>query len=304
MNIDTIKYWMQNPGNFVVSMGSKGKLNFLPDRLYLSLVYRLTLGRWPKLDKPESYNEKLNWLKLYDRKPEYSRLVDKYAVREFVAEKIGADYLIPLVGGPWNSVDEIDFDALPEQFVLKTTHDSGGVIICRDKQSFDVEAAKRRLRARMEREYYHGQREWHYKNVPHRIIAEKYMQDGENKSLVDLKFFCFNGEPKIMYIAQEEIANSPADYFDMDFNHLDMQIGPDPWAEICPEKPRDFEKMVEFARLLSSNIPQLRVDFYSINGRIYFGELTFFHNGGYSEFKPAHWDELLGSWIELPEKTV
>ncbi len=304
MNIDTLKHFCRNPAKIIEALGTKGLFNWISDRMYLSLIFRINLGCWPDFNNPKTFNEKLNWLKLYDRRPEYSRMVDKYAVREYIAETIGEQYLIPLVGGPWNSVEEIDFDELPESFVLKTTHDSGGVVICRDKNSFDSEAAKKKLAKRLKMEYFWGGREWPYKNVKPRIIAEKYMQDGDCSSLNDMKFFCFNGEPKVMYIAQEEIAGSPADYFDMNFNHLDMRVGDDPFADTCPEKPQHFEKMREFASTLSKGVPQLRVDFYCVNSKIYVGELTFFHNGGHSEFKPAHWDEIFGSWIELPEKTV
>ena len=188
MNLNTIKYFLANPGGMIAALGSKGYLNWMPDKSYLSLVFRLSLGYWPDFENPKTFNEKLNWLKLYDRKPLYTQLVDKYAVREYIAEKIGEQYLIPLVGGPWNSVDEIDFDALPEQFVLKTTHDSGGVVICRDKSSFDVEAAKARLAGHLKREYFWGKREWPYKNVKPRIIAEKYMVDSEDAELRDYKF--------------------------------------------------------------------------------------------------------------------
>ena len=155
----------------VAALGSKGYLNWMPDKSYLSLVFRLSLGYWPDFENPKTFNEKLNWLKLYDRKPLYTQLVDKYAVREYIAEKIGEQYLIPLVGGPWNSVDEIDFDALPEQFVLKTTHDSGGVVVCTDKDSLDIKATKDKLARRLKVNYYWGTREWPYKDVKPRIIA-------------------------------------------------------------------------------------------------------------------------------------
>lgn len=302
MDFSTIKYALERPGRIIGMLGSKGWLNWMPDRMYLSLVFRLNLGYWPDFEVPKTFNEKLNWLKLYDRKPEYTRMVDKYAVREYIADKIGEDYLIPLVGGPWNSVEEIDFEALPEQFVLKTTHDSGGVVICRDKASFDVEGAKLELEKRLQRNFFWAGREWPYKNVKPRIIAEKYMQDGDNQALMDLKFFCFNGNPKLMYMAQEEVQDSPADYFDMKFTHLDLRIGTDPWAKQCPQKPPGFEKMEQLAKLVSEGVPQLRVDFYRVDGRIYFGEITFFHNGGYSKFIPDEWDDILGSWIELPQK--
>ena len=300
MKRETIEYFLKRPGRMIGALGSKGFLNWMPDKMYLSLVFRLNLGYWPDFDAPKTFNEKLNWLKLYDRKPIYTQMVDKYAVREYIAEKIGEDYLIPLVGGPWNSVEEIDLDALPEQFVLKTTHDSGGVVICRDKGSFDREAATAKLQKHLKREYFWGKREWPYKNVKPRIIAEKYMQDGDNQALLDLKFFCFNGEPKIMYMSRDRAENPTTDFFDMDFRCLNMRMK-DPNSEILPEKPTDFEKMKELAAILSKDNAHLRVDFYYIDSKIYAGELTFFHNGGFTHIYPNEWETTLGSWIELPQ---
>lgn len=306
MDFNTIRYWAENPGNFIMSLGSKGKLNWMPDKMYLKLLVSCSLGYKVNLDDPKTYNEKLQWLKLYDRKPLYTQLVDKYAVREYISEKIGEDYLIPLVGGPWDSVDEIDFDSLPEAFVLKTTHDSGGVVICRDKQSFDIEAAKQKLEKRLRRNFYWAGREWPYKNVKPRIIAEKYMADENCAELRDYKFYCFGGEAKVMFIVTDRMEkNEPTKFtfFDMDFNKLPFeQSGPNDKREL--EKPRAFEEMKKLAGKLSQGFPQVRVDLYDINGKIYFGELTFFDSSGGARFEPREWDEILGSWIELPEKTM
>jgi len=275
----------------------------MPDRAYLKLMVRSQLGYSLELDNPRTFNQKLNWLKLYDRKPEYTNMVDKYAVREYIKERIGEQYLIPLVGGPWESVEEIDFDALPEQFVLKTTHDSGGVVICRDKQSFDIEAAKRKLQWHLKREYFWGKREWPYKNVLPRIVAEKYMKDRDSVNLPVYKIFCFGGEPKIFQTIQnDKTPEESIDYFDTDWKLLDLRQN-FPNSEKPMEKPEALEEMLSLAARLSQGHAFLRTDLYSINGRVYFSEITFYTDAGLAKFEPKEWDEILGGWIELPEKT-
>ncbi len=300
MNLKTIEYLLCRPARLLSSLGSKGLVNWLPDKPYLALLGRFELGYWMDMKNPKTFNEKLNWLKLYDRRPEYTMMADKYAARQYIAEKIGEQYLIPLVGGPWSSVDEIDIEALPEQFVLKSTHDSGGVVICRDKADFDWEKAKQKLKKHLEREYFWGKREWPYKDVPPRIIAEKYMEDQESPWLLDLKFFCFNGVPKFMYMSRDRSDTPATDFFDMDFRHLDMRML-DPNSSVPPKKPEGFEQMKRFAAVLSENVPHLRVDFYSINGKVYAGELTFYHNSGFTHIYPQQWEKTLGDWISLPE---
>ena len=238
---------------------------------------------------------------MYNRKPEYSRLVDKYEVRGFISDKIGEEYLIPLYG-VYDSFDEIDFSSLPDQFVLKCTHDCGSVIICKDKSGFDKEAAKKKLSAAMKRNYYYGEREWAYKSVKPRIIAEKYMIDEKTAELRDYKFFSFNGDVKLLFIATGRQSGGEVkfDFFDMDFNHLPIRNG-HPNAEILPEKPETFDEMKRLASILSDGFPHVRVDFYEINGKIYFGEMTFFHFGGFVKFEPAEWDKKMGDWVELPK---
>jgi len=305
MNLNTIKYLLSEPGQLVSMLGRKGKLNWMPDKMYLKIAMSQSLGYKINIDDPHTFNEKLQWLKLYDRKPIYTKLVDKYEVRSYVAEKLGEEYLVPLVGGPWNSVEEIDFDLLPNEFVLKTTHDSGGVVICRDKQSFDIEAAKAMLSKRLKQNFFWGGREWPYKNVQPRIIAEKYLVDENYAELRDYKFYCFGGEAKVMFIVTDRMEkNEPTKFtfFDMDFNKLPFEQ-PGPSDKRDMEKPRAFEEMKALARKLSQGFPQVRVDLYDVNGKIYFGELTFFDSSGGEHFEPHEWDEILGSWIELPEKT-
>lgn len=272
----------------------------LSDKVYLQLLYRRTFNKKLDLNNPKGYNEKLFWLKLYNRRPEYTMMVDKYAVKEFVSDKIGDEYIIPTLG-VWEKPEDIKWDALPRQFVLKCTHDSGGLVICRDKDKLDKQSAISILNKCLKRNYYWEGREWPYKNVPHRIIAEKYMEDASVGELPDYKFFCFDGEVKAMFIGTERgTGDVKFDYYDADFNHLDLvQLHPMS-GKILP-KPDSFEKMKELASVLSKGIPHVRVDFYTINGAIYFGEMTFFHHGGVIPFHPEEWDYKFGSWIKLPK---
>ena len=283
-------------------LAAKGKKKHLTADVFLKQLYRIHMKKALDLDNPKLYTEKLQWLKLYDHRPEYTRMVDKYAVKDYVAETIGAEYVIPLLG-VWERVEDIDFERLPRQFVLKTTHDSGGIVICKDKDLLDIPAAKRKLRYFLKRNYFDCNREWPYKHVPHRIIAEMYMEDSRQKELRDYKFFTFGGVPKVLYIAQgrgngEETV---ADFFDMEFNHLPFTIDHD-MAAVPPEKPENFELMKELAARLSAGTPQLRVDFYEVDGKVYFGEMTFFHCSGMAPFHPEKWDRIFGDWVQLPHK--
>lgn len=274
----------------------------MSDELYLKIFYRLALKKSLNLENPKTYNEKLQWLKLHDRKPEYTQMVDKCDAKKYVAERIGEEYIIPTYG-VWNSFDEIDFDTLPDSFVLKCTHDCGGMVICKDKSKLDITAAKKKIKKALKRNYYSHGREWPYKNVKPRIIAEKYMEDSATAELRDYKFFCFGGEPKILFIVsqrQSENDETKFDYFDMDFNHLSLTNG-HPNASVLPSKPQNFELMRELAEKLSAGIPQLRVDFYEVDGKVYFGELTFFNRSGVVTFYPEEWNYTLGEWIKLPD---
>lgn len=275
--------------------------SLIPDKLYLQMLYRRVFNKKLDLENPQGYNEKLFWLKLYDRRPEYTTMVDKYAVKQYVADRIGEEYVIPTLG-VWNKPEDIEWEKLPVQFVLKCTHDSGGLVICRDKARLDTTAAIEKLRKSLKSNYWLAGREWPYKNVPRRILAEKYMEDKSVGELPDYKFFCFDGEVKALFIGTERgTGDVKFDYYDADFNHLDLiQVHPMSGKDL--PKPQHFEKMKELAAKLSEGLPQVRVDFYNINGDIYFGELTFFHHGGVIPFHPEEWDYTFGSWIKLPEK--
>ncbi|MBR3610306.1 MAG: glycosyl transferase [Oscillospiraceae bacterium] len=285
-------------------LANRGRKKDVPAEEFVKIRYRIDMGKELDLENPVTYTEKLQWLKLYDHRPEYTTMVDKYGVKEYVSKKIGEKYVIPLLG-VWEKVDDIDFNSLPERFVLKTTHDSGGIVICKDKSKLDIHAAKRKLSYFMKRNYYDCNREWPYKNVKHRIIAEEYMEDSRQGELRDYKFFTFGGEPKVLYIAQGRGKGEPtvADFFDMDYNHLPFTIDHD-MAPVPPEKPQCFEEMKELAAKLSAGTPQLRVDFYEVDGKVYFGEMTFFHCSGLAPFRPEAWDKKFGDWVVLPEKRI
>lgn len=279
-------------------------LDWMGDEQYLKLAFRAKMGYPLNLENPRTFSEKIQWLKLYDRKPLYTQLVDKYAVRQYIAEKIGEEYLIPLVGGPWNSAGEIDFDALPEQFVLKCNHDSGGLVVCRDKSSLDREAVKQKLDQHLKANYYMSSREWPYKDVKPCIIAEKYMVDESGVELKDYKWYCFNGTPRFLLITTDRAeADVPTKYtyFDMDYHVLPF-YNSGPHADKPIPKPETFDQMKRLAEILSAEMAHLRVDLYDINGKVYFGELTFYDSSGMAKFDPPEWDEIIGSWLKLPEK--
>lgn len=272
------------------------------DSLYLRMRYFLFMKKPLHLKKPKTFNEKLQWLKLYDRNPLYTSLVDKYEVKEYVAERIGREHIIPTIG-VWDSVEEIDFDSLPDKFVLKCTHDSGGLLLCKDKSMLNIQEVRRSLNKVLKRNYYKVGREWPYKNVRHRIIAEAYMKDEKSVILNDYKFFCFDGEVKILFVATDRGVDTRFDFFDRDFNHLDI-INGHLMSEKKIEKPSKFDEMISIAETLSKDIPHVRVDLYEINEVVYFGEMTFSHWGGTVPFEPEEWDYKLGRWLKLPQKRL
>lgn len=270
----------------------------IPDRIYLEHRYKRIMGKKLNLDPPVTYNEKLNWLKLYDRDPFYSKLADKYAVRDYVKDTIGEEYLVPLLG-VWDDVESVDFDCLPEKFVMKCTHDSESALVCKDKSQLDIEAEKKRLKKALKTDYYYYGREWVYKNVPHRIIAEQYLEDPVDKELRDYKYFCFDGVPKAMFIATGRANHETKfDFFDMEFNHLDF-VQHYPCSPVPVRKPESFEEMKELAAKLSNGLRHVRVDFYEVAGKVYFGEITFFHHGGTTPFHPEKWDTIFGEWLRI-----
>jgi hypothetical protein len=274
----------------------------IPDRLYINLMYFRHFHRFPNLKDPQTFNEKLQWLKLYDRRSEYTTMVDKYLAKEYVANIIGEEYIIPTID-VWNTIDEIDWDSLPNQFVLKWNHDSGSIVICKDKSKLDKGAAIKILRRNEHSSGYWYGREWPYKNVKPCIIAEQYMED-EDGELKDFKFFSFDGETKAMFVATDRFnkeEDTKFDFYDTQFNHMPFTNG-HPNATRQINKPQNFDLMIQLASKLSKGYPHIRVDFYEVNGKVYFGELTLYHWSGFVPFNPPLYDKMFGDWIKLPSK--
>lgn len=271
------------------------------DHIFIRLHYFFTMHKRLNLKRPESFNEKLQWLKLHDRRPEYTAMVDKVEAKEYVARQIGSQYIIPTLG-VWEHFEEIDFALLPDKFVLKCTHDSGGLVICSDKSKLNRDAARKKILKSLRSNYYLEHREYPYKDIRPRIIAEKFMVDESGTELKDYKFFCFNGKVRMLFIATGRPHDTRFDFFDRDFNHLPFTQG-HPQADKTPVKPTGYEEMIRLATILSQGMPHVRVDFYDINGKVYFGELTFFHYSGTVPFNPVEWDYKIGDWLQLPIHT-
>ncbi len=279
-------------------------INYLPDKLYLQLAYRRATGRKLELNPPRTYTQKLQWIKLYDRNPLYTIMVDKYKAKEYASQIIGEDHVVPLLG-VWNTPEEIDWNSLPKQFVLKTNHDCGGLVICKDKEKLDKKAAITKIRKSLRRDYWLAGREWPYKNIERKIIAEKYLEDTTG-GLVDYKVMCFNGEPKLIQVHLGRfLGNHTQDFYDIEWNKTNVTQGSyGETSDVNVEKPKCFDEMILLSRKLSANIPHVRVDWYIVDGYLYLGELTFFDASGFDVYDSNNDEELFGSWITLPKKTV
>ena len=272
----------------------------IPDRIYLQIVYFKHFRRFINFNNPKTFNEKIQWLKLNYRKEEYTNLVDKYRVKQYITKLIGEEYVIPTLE-VWKNVDDIDFKSLPEKFVLKCNNDSGGIVICKNKKDFDEAKAKSFLKERLKNNGYWYGREWPYKNVKPCIIAEKYMEDSISKDLKDYKFFCFNGSMEFFDIDIDRFIEHRANYYDRNGNFLPFgktYCPPDYTKKI--EMPKNLDKMIELAETISHNTVLSRIDFYEIDGQVYFGEITFYPGSGFSPFTDEKWDYKLGDMIDLP----
>ena len=299
-----IRYLTNSDYRFKID-SARGKYNDMPDREYLQRRFRAELGRDLCLDNPRTFNEKLQWLKLYNRKPEYTMMVDKYKVREYIAQELGEEYLIPLLG-VWDDPDEIDFDALPDQFVLKCNHNSGtGMCICKDKSKLDIPKVKAELRKGLKENYYIKHREWPYKDVPRKIIAEKYLtNDGDESELSDYKVLCFNGKAKLIEIHRGRFSKyHTQDFYDTEWNKTAFEQPGLSLSDENMERPPFADKMLELSEKLAEGIPHVRIDWYYTGGRLKFGEITFYDGAGFDGFIDNQ-DEIIGSWITLPEKTL
>lgn len=285
-------------------MTKLGIFNYMSDEQYMKIKYRSCTGEKLDLENSKTFNEKLQWLKLNDRRPEYTVMVDKYKARDYIAKKIGAQYLIPLLG-VWDDPNDIDFNTLPNRFVLKCNHNSGlGMCICKDKKQLNIPKVKKELRKGLKQDYYLTGREWPYKNVPRKIIAEQFLQSDAG-GLTDYKIHCFNGVPKFILVCKDRFTESglTEDFYTTEWEHMPVKRPNISNAVVPSAKPEMLDEMLMLAAKLSNDIPFLRVDFYIVDNKIYFSELTFFPASGFSQFEPEEWDEILGTWLVLPHKT-
>lgn len=284
-------------------MAKEDRLHWLPDKLFLSWMFRIKMGYKLNWKNPRTLNEKLQWLKFYNKNPQYTEMVDKYGVREYVKSTIGEEYLIPLLG-VWDKFDDIDFDKLPKEFVLKCTHDSGGLVICRNKDELDKDAAREKIGKSLARNYYYRWREWPYRNIRPRIIAEQFMEDDLLGGLPDYKFFCFDGRVDcVMVCVDRHLHDVKFYFFDRDWKFLkpniEVQDLPD---DFTIPKPDGIDKMFDIAATLSKGLPFSRIDLYCVSGKIYFGEITFFPDSGYDTTFLKEADLKWGDMITLPLK--
>lgn len=293
---------LKNPKKRIIFLAQHGFFRNMTDEDFLKMQFKNVFGYPLDLEHPKTFNEKLQWLKLYDRKPEYTMMVDKYEVKHYVASLIGAEYIIKTLG-VWDSFDKIDFAKLPNKFVLKCTHDSGGLIICTDKSKLNLTYAKKKIEKSLSNNYYMQNREWPYKDVKRRILAEEYIENDTNSDLVDYKLMCFNGKVKATFTCTSRHSQDglKVTFYDSDWNMMPFERYY-PKEKIPLPKPSSYSEMVRLAEILSKNIPFMRVDFYEIKGKPYFGELTFYPGSGMEPFTPSEWDEKFGEWISLPDK--
>ena len=308
MNAGTLKRFIIHPRLFADALLKRSARWFRNDKTYLSLLWCVRMGYRLDWEHPETFCEKMQWLKLNLRNPEYTVMADKVLVKEWVANRIGQEYVIPTLG-VWKRAEDIDFAALPAKFVLKCNHNSGiGMYVCRDKNAMDRRSVLKGLRRGLRKNYYLKNREWPYKNIPPRIIAEQYMEDSSepDRCLTDYKFYCFGGRPHYCQVIKDRDSHETIDFFDMEWQHQEFtglitRFAPGIGNALrLPEKPQQFDRMKQIAETLSAGLPFSRIDLYEINGHIYFGEITFFPNSGMGEFVPNEYDKILGRMIRLP----
>lgn len=297
-----IKELLKNPYKIFNFLAAKGLFNWLPDKPYLKLRFRASMGKKLNLKNPQTFNEKLQWLKLNDRKPEYTMMVDKYESKKYVANIIGEEYIIPTLG-VWDKFDDIDFDKLPDKFVLKCTHDSGGLVICKDKSNFDKRAAKLKIEKSLKHDYFKWGREWPYKNVKPRIIAEQYMEDSALHELRDYKFFCFNGVADcVMVCVGRSTGNTKFYFYNKEWKLCRYNVlGKSIIGNGDVKRPNNISDMFAIVEQLSQKIPFSRIDLYNVNQKIYFGEITFFPDSGFDPNLMLEADFYFGSKLNLKE---
>lgn len=294
--IDTIINIARNPVKIIYGFENLGLLDWISDEAYLKLIYRLTFRRRLHLDDPKAYTEKISWYKLHWRNKLAEKCTDKFEVREYASKKIGPEHIIDCYGC-WNSFDEIDFGGLPEQFVLKATNGSGNVVICKEKSTLDMDHVRKTLDKYRRRHFSSRTKEWSYYGVPHRILAERFIKSADGKGIKDYKIFCFYGKPQFLVVCSEREIKVKYDYYDLDWNRIPVRVGGDHNPNL--RKPEHFDEMLEIANKLSEDFPHVRVDLYDEEGKIYFGELTFYHYGGITPFVPDEWDFIFGKLFDI-----
>lgn len=291
--------WVRNPRLVLLHILKWKLCRMLPDKAFVAIKYWVVAKRKLNLSNPVFYNEKIQWLKLYDRKPLYSQLVDKVDVRSYVAERVGSQYLIPQLG-VYDSVDQIDWDSLPMQCVFKANHTSGDVLICTDTQTMDREKTKQEISHWLEKNYYWYNREWPYKDVRPRIVCEPYLVDESGYELKDYKIYVFNGVPKLIQVDFDRYSSHKRNIYTTDWHYVDVMFHYPTHPEIQIPKPECLEEMLEFAEALGKDLAHVRVDVYVIQGKIFFGELTLYKGGGFAPFEPMSFEKEMGAWLELP----
>lgn len=300
-SIENIKMYLKNPVRLLVRLGRNSFLKIVPDKLYTTMIFKERLGYAPDFENPKTFNEKISYLKIIDHKPEYIEMVDKFAAKEYASAIIGPEHIIPTLG-VWKAFEEINFDDLPSQFVLKCTHDSGGLVICRNKNKLDIEQARRKINRSLNTNYYWSNREWPYKEVEPRIIAEPYLENIDGEGLIDYKFFCFRGVPKLLYISKGLENHKTARISFYDLKGQEMPFHRSDYRSLGVVKlPDNFEQMCSLAEKLAKSIPSIfvRIDLYSMQKNIYFSEITFSPCSGMIPFEPREWDSKLGEWIQM-----
>lgn len=283
MSLNGLKYIIKEP-KFILYYIDKYLKIRINDELYLRIMYKRIFNKELNLDNPSTFDEKLQWLKLHNKNPEYTNMVDKYEVKNYIKEMLGEQYIIPTIG-IYDKFEQIDFDKLPNQFVMKCTHDSGSTVVCKDKSKFDKLAAKKKIKKALRNNFFYSGREWPYKNVKPRILIEKYMEDYTGE-LLDYKIYAFNGKCEYVMVCidrEKENEKTKFIYYDKkwnikkEFSNDGIKYG----DKIILQKPKNLDKMFEFASILSKGINFVRVDFYEIDSKLYFGELTFYPSSGF-----------------------
>lgn len=294
--------YIKKPSNIIIYLSNKSFFKWISDKVYLKIKFKLIMGKSLNFEKVQTFNEKLQWLKLNDRKEIYTTMVDKYETKKYVSDIIGEKYIVPLLE-VYDKFEEIDFEKLPNKFVLKPTHTSGNVFICKDKSKVDYKKLKKQVNKWLKRKYYYCHREWPYKNVKPRIIAEKYIEDAGGQDLMDYKLFCFNGNAKIILVCSNRKGSfKNTNFYDTNWNLLPFTRANHENNFMGIKRPEQLEEMLEIAEKLSKEIPFVRVDLYETNGNVYFGEMTFFPSAGFEGFKPKEYDKILGDMLQLSKE--